>query len=93
MREELCAPSHLDASVPVIINRLGLHVSGTLYNDRDQSVFLPHVMLDTGASLTFMEEKMLSWLGLCSDALVSLSSVGIPRLVVADGRPMPVFRL
>ena len=27
------------------------------------------------------------------DALVSFSSVGIPRLVVADGRPMPVFRL
>ena len=50
-------------------------------------------MFDTGASLTFMEEKMLSCFGLCSDALVSLSSVDIPRLVVADGRPMPVFRL
>ena len=29
-------------------------------------------MLDTGASLTFMEEKMLSRLGLCSDDLVPL---------------------
>ena len=85
MREELCAPSHLDASVPAIVNRLGLHVSGTLYNDYDQSVFLPHVMLDTGASLTYMEQKMLSTLGLCCDDLVPLSSVGIPRLVVADG--------
>ena len=47
-------------------------------------------MLDTGASLTFMEERMLSRLGLCSDDLVPLSSVGIPPLVVADGRPMPV---
>ena len=36
---------------------------------------------------------MLSRLGLCGDELVSLSSVGIQRLVVADGRPMPVFRL
>ena len=48
-------------------------------------------MLDTGASLTFMEEKMLSKLGLCCDDLVPLSSVGILRLVVADGRPMPVL--
>ena len=31
--------------------------------------------LDTGASLTFMEEKILSRLGLCSDDLVSFSSV------------------
>ena len=46
-----------------------------------------------GASLTFMEEKMSSMLGLCSDDLVSLSRVGIPRLFVADGRPIPFFRL
>ena len=45
-----------------------------------------------GTSLTIMEE-MLSRLGLCGDELVSLSSVGIQCLVVADGRPMPVFRL
>ena len=37
-------------------------------------------------------EEMLSGLGLCSDDLVSLSSVGIPRLVVAEGRPIPFFR-
>ena len=49
-------------------------------------------MLDTGACLTISEE-MLSRLGLCGDELVSRSSVGIQRLVVADGRPMPVFRL
>ena len=91
MREEICAPSQLHASLPVIVNRLGLHVSGTLYNDYDQSVFLLHVLLDTGASLTFMEEKILSRLGLCCDDLVPLSSVGFPRLVVADWRPMPVL--
>ena len=94
IKEELCALSQLDASMPVIVNKLGLHVSGTLYNDcENQSVFLPHVMLDARASLTFMEEKMLSGLGFCSDGLVSLSSVGIQHLVAVDGRPMPVFRL
>ena len=59
----------------------------------NQSFFSSACHVRYGTSLTFMEEKMLSCLGLCSDALVSLSSVGIPRLVVADGRPMPVFRL
>ena len=94
MREESCAPSPLDASVPVIVHKLGLHVSVTFYNVcEDQSVFLPPVTLDTGASLTFMEEKMLPRLGFCSDDLVSLSGVGIPRLVVADGRPMQLFCL
>ena len=40
MREELCAPSHLDASVPVIVNKFGLYVSGTLYTDcENQSAF------------------------------------------------------
>ena len=93
LREESCAPSQLDASVPVIVHKLGLYISGTLYNDcENQSVFLPHLMLDTGAGLTFMEE-MLSWLGFCSDDLVSLSSVDIPRSVVADRRPIPFFRL
>ena len=45
MREESCAPSQLDASVPVIVNKLGLYVSGTLCTDcENQSAFLPHVM-------------------------------------------------
>ena len=70
-----------------------MQVSGTLYDCENQSVSLPHVMLDTGTSLTIMEEKMLSRLGLCGDELVSLSSIGIQRLVVADGQSMPVFRL
>ena len=94
--EELCAPSslsespELDAVLPVIVSKLGLYVSGTLSSDSG-SVDLPHVMLDTGASLTFIEEKFLDKLGISRDELVSLSSVGVPRLVVADGRPMPVL--
>ena len=42
MREESCAPSQLDASVPVIVHKLGLYVSGTLYTEADcenQSAF------------------------------------------------------
>ena len=40
MKEESCAPSQLDASVPVIVHKLGLYVSGTLYTDcENQSAF------------------------------------------------------
>ena len=40
MWEESCAPSQLDASVPVIVHKLGLYVSGTLYTDcENQSAF------------------------------------------------------
>ena len=40
MREESCAPSQLDASVLVIVPKLGLYVSGTLYTDcENQSAF------------------------------------------------------
>ena len=99
--EGSCAPSSLsdrsessefDAVLPVIVSKLGLYVSGTMSSD-SCSVDLPHVMLDTGASLTFMEEKFLDRLGISRSELVSLSSVGVPRLVVADvdGRPMPVL--
>ena len=97
--EGSCAPSSLsdrsessefDAVLPVIVSKLGLYVSGTMSSD-SCSVDLPHVMLDTGASLTFMEEKFLYRLGISRSELVSLSSVGVPRLVVADGRPMPVL--
>ena len=47
--KESCAPSQLDASVPVIVHKFGLYVSGTLCTDcENQSVFLPHVMWDMG---------------------------------------------
>ena len=71
MREELYAPSQLDASVPVIVHaRISFFSSAC------------HVRY--GTSLTIMEE-MLSRLGLCGDELVSLSSVGIQRLVSLMG--------
>ena len=38
MREESCVPSQLDASVPVIVHKLGLYVSGTLCTDCEESV-------------------------------------------------------
>ena len=38
-----------------------------------------------------MKKKVLRRLGISRSELVPLSSVGVPRLVVADGRPMPVL--
>ena len=90
----MCAPSslpessELDAVLPVIVSKLCLYVSGSMSSDSG-SVDLLHVVLDTGASLTLMEEKFLDRLGITRDELVSLSTVGVPRLVVTDRRPMP----
>ena len=51
MREESCAPSQLDGSVPVIVHKLGLYVSGTLYYGADcenQSAFFRMSCLTRG---------------------------------------------
>ena len=74
--EKLCAPSslsessELDAVLPVIFSKLDLYVSCTL-SSGSGSVDIPHVMLDTGASLTFIEETFLDRLGIGRDELQS----------------------